>query len=70
MSDKIEQNHISQPLTVETDDNAHLEKERYFEEDKDNFNPGNSSDNLDSLGPLPSKWEKAYTESGEVYFIE
>lgn len=24
----------------------------------------------DQLGPLPPKWEKAYTESGEVYFIE
>lgn len=22
------------------------------------------------LGPLPSNWEKAYTERGEVYFIE
>lgn len=24
----------------------------------------------DGLGPLPSKWEKAYTESGEAYFID
>ncbi|XP_033213644.1 membrane-associated guanylate kinase, WW and PDZ domain-containing protein 1-like isoform X2 [Belonocnema kinseyi] len=24
----------------------------------------------DQLGPLPSNWEKAYTESGEVYFID
>lgn len=24
----------------------------------------------DGLGPLPPKWEKAYTDSGEVYFIE
>jgi hypothetical protein len=24
----------------------------------------------DQLGPLPLNWEKAYTESGEVYFIE
>lgn len=24
----------------------------------------------DDLGPLPPKWEKAYTESGEIYFIE
>lgn len=22
------------------------------------------------LGPLPQNWEKAYTERGEVYFIE
>jgi atrophin-1 interacting protein 3 (BAI1-associated protein 1) len=27
-------------------------------------------DDDDNLGPLPSGWEKAYTESGEVYFIE
>lgn len=27
------------------------------------------SDTLD-LGPLPPKWEKAYTKNGEVYFIE
>jgi len=24
----------------------------------------------DQLGPLPPNWEKAYTETGEVYFIE
>lgn len=24
----------------------------------------------DGLGALPSKWEKAYTENGESYFIE
>lgn len=24
----------------------------------------------DGLGPLPPKWEKAYTENGERYFIE
>lgn len=24
----------------------------------------------DQLGPLPSNWEKAYTDTGEVYFIE
>lgn len=24
----------------------------------------------ESLGPLPPNWEKAYTERGEVYFIE
>ncbi|XP_065215040.1 membrane-associated guanylate kinase, WW and PDZ domain-containing protein 2 isoform X2 [Planococcus citri] len=30
------------------------------------------SDQLDEdeLGPLPPKWEKAYTENGEVYFID
>lgn len=25
---------------------------------------------LDELGPLPANWEMAYTEKGEVYFIE
>lgn len=24
----------------------------------------------DNLGPLPENWEMAYTENGEVYFIE
>lgn len=24
----------------------------------------------DQLGPLPQNWEKAYTDTGEVYFIE
>lgn len=24
----------------------------------------------DPLGPLPENWEMAYTENGEVYFIE
>lgn len=24
----------------------------------------------DPLGPLPENWEMAYTEAGEVYFIE
>ncbi|XP_043465023.1 membrane-associated guanylate kinase, WW and PDZ domain-containing protein 1-like isoform X2 [Leptopilina heterotoma] len=24
----------------------------------------------DQLGPLPSNWEKAYTDSGEIYFID
>lgn len=28
------------------------------------------SDEGDGLGPLPPKWEKAYTENGETYFIE
>lgn len=27
-------------------------------------------DEDDGLGPLPLKWEKAYTENGESYFIE
>lgn len=47
-----------------------------------NQNQGNSQSELmnpnrhprptseDQLGPLPSNWEKAYTDTGEVYFIE
>lgn len=27
-------------------------------------------DQEDELGPLPDNWEMAYTEKGEVYFIE
>nr|XP_040234287.2 membrane-associated guanylate kinase, WW and PDZ domain-containing protein 1 [Anopheles coluzzii] len=27
-------------------------------------------DDEDGLGPLPPKWEKAFTDSGEVYFID
>lgn len=29
-----------------------------------------TDDENDGLGPLPLKWEKAYTENGELYFIE
>lgn len=37
--------------------------------------PGSSTmpepdDPGDGLGPLPPKWETAYTERGELYFIE
>lgn len=31
--------------------------------------PADSQSN-DELGPLPDNWEMAYTEKGEVYFIE
>jgi len=35
------------------------------------FHAGEGADSLHSdLGPLPPNWEKAYTERGEVYFIE
>lgn len=27
-------------------------------------------DDEDGLGPLPIRWEKAFTENGETYFIE
>lgn len=40
----------------------------------DYFGSGDPNSDLDplllDLGPLPAKWEKAYTEKGEVYFIE
>nr|2YSD_A Chain A, Membrane-associated guanylate kinase, WW and PDZ domain-containing protein 1 [Homo sapiens] len=29
-----------------------------------------SSGAEDNLGPLPENWEMAYTENGEVYFID
>ncbi|GAB0090029.1 membrane-associated guanylate kinase, WW and PDZ domain-containing protein 1 [Sergentomyia squamirostris] len=31
---------------------------------------GDNDHHDDGLGPLPYKWEKAYTESGEAYFID
>ncbi|CAG2053360.1 unnamed protein product [Timema podura] len=35
------------------------------------YHAGDSTDTLRSdLGPLPPNWEKAYTERGEVYFID
>lgn len=30
----------------------------------------NMEEDEDGLGPLPYKWEKAYTDHGESYFIE
>lgn len=57
-----------EPLRVETDNRSvTVDNSNYFEE-KDNFSQ--TIEDNDSLGPLPPKWEKAYTESGEVYFIE
>lgn len=32
--------------------------------------PNVHEDPGDGLGPLPQKWETAYTERGELYFIE
>ncbi|KAF7287444.1 hypothetical protein GWI33_001414 [Rhynchophorus ferrugineus] len=71
MSHTSESNHsnpLSLPLRVETED--HSESANYYEEDKNSFNQANESNENDSLGPLPPKWEKAFTESGEVYFID
>ncbi|KAJ8953266.1 hypothetical protein NQ318_015848 [Aromia moschata] len=67
MSHTSEENPLSQPLRVETDDNVHPDNNNYFEEEKDNFSQTNDNDDTDSLGPLPAKWEKAYTESGESF---
>lgn len=36
--------------------------------DRHNYHRNPTSD--DQLGPLPSNWEQAYTETGEVYFID
>ena len=55
-----------------------LKLSHFFLELPRNFYNGataNQIDNVDGedddgLGPLPLKWEKAYTESGERYFIE
>jgi len=34
------------------------------------INQTNHEDPGDGLGPLPPKWETAFTERGELYFIE
>lgn len=71
MSHKSDKSSLSQPLRVETEDNSvHPEGDNYFDGEKENYNHENDNDDTESLGPLPPKWEKAYTESGEVYFIE
>ncbi|XP_060515854.1 membrane-associated guanylate kinase, WW and PDZ domain-containing protein 1 [Cylas formicarius] len=71
MSHTSETNSLSQPLRVETEDTGgHQDNSNYYEEEKDSFNHANESHDNDSLGPLPPKWEKAFTESGEVYFID
>ncbi|XP_030748735.1 membrane-associated guanylate kinase, WW and PDZ domain-containing protein 1 [Sitophilus oryzae] len=71
MSHTSESNHsnpLSLPLRVETED--HPDNTNYYEEEKNSFNQANESNDNDSLGPLPPKWEKAFTDSGEVYFID
>lgn len=70
MSHKSDKSSLSTPLRVETEDgNAHSENGTYFEDEKETYGKNDAND-TDSLGSLPPKWEKAYTESGEVYFIE
>lgn len=63
MSHTSEKSPLSEPLRVETEEPS---GSNFFEEEKDS----NNADDVESLGPLPPKWEKAYTESGEVYFID
>lgn len=55
------------PTLATTD--APEEEEEEEEEGEAPKSPADSQDN-DELGPLPDNWEMAYTEKGEVYFIE
>ncbi|XP_053683505.1 membrane-associated guanylate kinase, WW and PDZ domain-containing protein 1 [Sabethes cyaneus] len=41
-----------------------------FYDQKSELSPVVPTEEDDGLGPLPPKWEKAYTDSGEVYFID
>lgn len=34
------------------------------------YDQANERSDPDPLGPLPPNWEKAFTEKGEVYFID
>lgn len=72
MSHNSDKSPLSEPLKVETEaeNNVYSNEPTFFEESKENYSHSNNADDTDSLGPLPHKWEKAYTESGEVYFIE
>ncbi|KAF5283430.1 hypothetical protein FQA39_LY04806 [Lamprigera yunnana] len=70
MSHKGDKSNLSQLLMAGTEDNSvGPNGGNYFENDE-NYNHNINSDEVDSLGPLPSKWEKAYTDNGEVYFID
>lgn len=62
---------LSQPLTVEIGDanNGRTESNNNLFPNG-NICANNNDDDSESLGPLPPKWERAYTESGEVYFID
>lgn len=73
MSHPNEQNSLSEPLRVDTNENNVNTNDSNYYQDNNHHNGNNNDedeDDTDSLGPLPAKWEKAYTESGEVYFIE
>lgn len=70
MSHTSDKNPLSEPLRVETEENnVCTNGSNFYEEEKESYNNSNNADD-ESLGPLPPKWEKAYTESGEVYFID
>lgn len=71
MSHTSEKNSITEPLRVKMDENTVCSNgPNFYEEEKGSYNNSNNADDVESLGPLPPKWEKAYTESGEVYFID
>lgn len=71
MSHKSDKSTLSQLLMVDTEENSvRSDSCNYFENEKENYSCNAPGDDADSLGPLPPKWEKAYTESGEIYFIE
>lgn len=70
MSHSSDKNSLSEPLRVETEENGCSNGSNFYEEEKESYSNSNNADDVESLGPLPPKWEKAYTESGEVYFID
>ncbi|XP_042563412.1 membrane-associated guanylate kinase, WW and PDZ domain-containing protein 2 isoform X2 [Clupea harengus] len=55
--------------TLTTTEAPEEEEEEEEEEEGAPKSPADSQDN-DELGPLPDNWEMAYTEKGEVYFID
>lgn len=70
MSHKSDKSNLSQLLRVETESDARPGSSNYFEDEKESYVHNGDTVDTDSLGPLPVKWEKAYTENGEAYFIE
>ncbi|KFB53859.1 hypothetical protein ZHAS_00022299 [Anopheles sinensis] len=49
--------------------NPRLETGSFYDQ-KTDLSSTHHMDDEDGLGPLPPKWEKAFTDSGEVYFID
>ena len=70
------------PPTVETPTENYTQEEPHQDSNNSNnaeneralppsyVNTESNQDFNNDLGPLPSNWEKAYTEKGEIYFIE